>query len=133
MCRCDLVSAYPATDAQVTDAETAKRTDLAFRWLRVAFVINATQWLFIACVMALVSTLPGLVDALAAIAGVACSAVAARYFETRRRRVLAQFADPITGEIRVPGGPASLPRRLQAWSVLVVACEVAMVLLLARR
>jgi hypothetical protein len=127
------VSAYPESSSQITDPEAARAADMAFRSLRVKIAVGGTQWLFVAGVLALVTSLSRTLDVVVAIAGAGYAVGLAGYFGRRHRSALSEFADPVTGEIAVPGARLPIPHRERVRSVLIVGTELAVLLLLLAR
>jgi hypothetical protein len=127
------VSAYPENAPAITDAEAAREVDLEFRTLRARLIVGATQWLFVAGALAIVTSLPKALDALIAVAGVGYPVLLVRHFAAKHARAVAAFADPATGEIRIPGERQPLPERARLRSALVVGCEVAILVFLIVR
>jgi hypothetical protein len=118
----------------ITDPQAAQQADLTFRTLRARLVVGATQWLFVAGVLALATSLPKALDGLVAVAGVGYAVGMIRYFEARHHRAMSEFADPATRDLRIPGDRLPVTERERTRSALVVGCEIVLlVFVLLRR
>jgi hypothetical protein len=103
-------------------------TERAFRLLEHALLMGGTQWLFVAALLATRTGVPRAVDLFVAVVGVMVTAALIVYFRRRSRALLANFADPMTGELRLPGQRLPLPRSSLACYAALPVCEVVVLL-----
>lgn len=100
-------------DAAITDPLEAREADLGYRAVRVAAGLTLIQGVAGASLLVMWSSVPAAGGGLIALAFATASACLLRWASNESRRRLASFADPLTGEITIPGGRTPLPRRLR--------------------
>jgi len=114
----------------ITDQDEAQRFDLASRVLRFTLLLSGMYWLFMAALLNVTARLSSLAALLIALVGIVYTFALIRYFARVHRARLSQFTDPMTGELRVPGGRLPLPPRLRLapWALVLVGIAVLLVL-----
>jgi hypothetical protein len=120
----------PATE-DVGDEGDAQVADQAFRTLRACLFVAATQWLFVAGLMAITTTLPTALILGIALLAVTYTLLIIRSLQRRHHAGLDTYVNPLTGELAIPGQRLPLPPRIWIVSGLMVAGEAATLALLA--
>jgi hypothetical protein len=127
------VSARSDKTSPITDPDAAQRFDLSSRILRFTLLIGCTQYLFVAALLKVTTSLPLAADVLLALAGMVYQLGLIRYFARLHRARLSHFTDPMTGERQVPGGRLPLPRTLRRAPWVFVLAEIAVLMVLPAR
>ena len=116
-----------ARDPVMLDAAEAQRADFSYRMLRFSLIGGATQWIFVAALLAVQKhKLPPTVVIPLAALGVTVTLWILRHFRQRHRTVLARFIDPFTGELAIPGDRRSIPPRFTIGGTLLIIGEIAL-------
>jgi hypothetical protein len=114
----------------ITDQDEAQRFDLSSRILRATLLVGGIYWLFIAALLNVASSLSVAPAVLIGLVGIVYNLGLIRYFARVHRARLSQFTDPMSGELRVPGGRLPLPRRLILAPWVLVLAGIAVLLVL---
>jgi hypothetical protein len=115
----------------ITDPGEAQSFDLSSRVVRALLLVGGTQWLFVAALLGVRTSLPLAAVAAVALAGIAYTLAIVRYFARLHRARLVQFIDPVTGELSIPAGRLPMPRRVQLGRWALVLGQIAVVVWLS--
>jgi hypothetical protein len=120
-----------AAGEDLTGTSAAQRADLAFRSLRAALLCGASQWVFVAGLIAVRRLLPVAVCIVVAAVGVMYSLGLVRYFDRRNRARVAQQAGSGIGKSIAGFERLPLSALLRFGVVVLPAGEIAILVLLA--
>lgn len=116
----------------ITDQDEAQRFDLSSRMQRYVLLLSGMYWVFIAALLNVAGRFSLVAAVLFALVGIVYTLVLIRRFAREHRARLSQFTDPMTGELRVPGGRLPLPPRLRRALWVIILVGVAVLLALRR-